>query len=63
VEPRGGFGSNGLYTLSLLNSQDVSSLIVSLYSPEQAAFDFSHADLFQETSRIPRAEKTEFYFL
>jgi pimeloyl-ACP methyl ester carboxylesterase len=42
----GGFGSNGLYTLTLLGSQDVSSLIVSFYPPEQAAFDFGHVDLF-----------------
>jgi hypothetical protein len=42
----GGFGRNGLYTLTLLGSQDVSSLIVSFYPPEQAAFDFGHADLF-----------------
>jgi len=42
----GGFGSNGLYTLTLLGSQDVSSLIVSFYPPDQAAFDFGHADLF-----------------
>jgi pimeloyl-ACP methyl ester carboxylesterase len=42
----GGFGSNGLYTLTFLGSQDVSSLIVSFYPPEQAAFDFGHADLF-----------------
>jgi hypothetical protein len=42
----GGFGPNGLYTLTLLGSQDVSSLIVSFYPPEQAAFDFGHVDLF-----------------
>jgi hypothetical protein len=42
----GGFGPNGLYTLTLLGSQDVSSLIVSFYPPEQAALDFGHADLF-----------------
>jgi hypothetical protein len=42
----GGFGRNGLYTLTLLGSQDVSSLIVSFYPPEQAAFDFGHVDLF-----------------
>jgi pimeloyl-ACP methyl ester carboxylesterase len=42
----GGFGPNGLYTLSFLGSQDVSSFIVSFYPPEQAAFDFGHADLF-----------------
>jgi pimeloyl-ACP methyl ester carboxylesterase len=42
----GGFGRHGLSTLTLLGSQDVSSLIVSFYPPEQAAFDFGHADLF-----------------
>jgi pimeloyl-ACP methyl ester carboxylesterase len=42
----GGFGTNGLYTLTLLGSQDVSNLIVSFYPPYQAAFDFGHADLF-----------------
>ena len=42
----GGFGNNGLYTLTFLGSQDVSNLIVSFYPPEQAAFDFGHADLF-----------------
>jgi pimeloyl-ACP methyl ester carboxylesterase len=43
----GGFGPGGLYTLTFLGSQDVSSLMVSFYPPEQAAFDFGHADLFQ----------------
>jgi hypothetical protein len=42
----GGFGTNGLYTLTFLGSQDVSNLIVSFYPPEQAAFDFGHVDLF-----------------
>jgi hypothetical protein len=42
----GGFGSNGLYSLTFLGSQDVSSLIVSFYPPEHAAFDFGHVDLF-----------------
>jgi hypothetical protein len=42
----GGFASNGLYTLTLLGSQDVSSLIVGFYPPEQAALDFGHVDLF-----------------
>jgi hypothetical protein len=42
----GGFGPNGLYTLTFLGSQDVSSLIVSFYPPDQAALDFGHADLF-----------------
>ena len=46
VEPCGGFGSNGPYTLTLLGSQDVSSLIVSFYPPYQAGLDFGHVDLF-----------------
>ena len=42
----GGFGTNGLYTLTLLGSQDVSSFIVSFYPPYRAGLDFGHADLF-----------------
>ncbi len=42
----GGFGRAGLYSLTLLGSQDVSSHIVSFYPPDQAAFDFGHVDLF-----------------
>jgi hypothetical protein len=42
----GGFGTGGLYTLSLLGSKDVSSTIVSFFPPDEAAFDFGHADLF-----------------
>jgi pimeloyl-ACP methyl ester carboxylesterase len=42
----GGFGSYGLYTLSLLGSTDVSNHIVSFYPPDQQAFDFGHVDLF-----------------
>jgi hypothetical protein len=42
----GGFGSYGLYTLSLLGSTDVSNHIVSLFPPEKAALDFGHVDLF-----------------
>ncbi len=42
----GGFGSYGLYQLSLLGSTDVSNHIVSFYPPDQQAFDFGHVDLF-----------------
>jgi len=42
----GGFGSYGLYTLSLLGSKDVSHHIVSFYPPDQAYKDFAHVDLF-----------------
>ena len=42
----GGFGSYGLYTLSLLGSKDVTHHIVSFYPPPQQAFDFGHVDLF-----------------
>jgi hypothetical protein len=42
----GGFGSYGLYTLSLLGSKDVTNHIVSFYPPEKQAFDFGHVDLF-----------------
>jgi hypothetical protein len=33
-------------TLTMLGSQDESSLIVSFYPPQQAAFGFGHVDLF-----------------
>src|SRR5439155_5769425 len=42
----GGFGSEGLYTLTLLGSKDVSSKIISFYPPNQAAYDFAHVDLW-----------------
>jgi hypothetical protein len=42
----GGFGSLGLYSLTLLGSKDVSSHIVSFYPAARAALDFGHCDLF-----------------
>ncbi len=42
----GGFGRAGLYSLKLLGSKRVSTHIVSFYSPNQAAQDFGHGDLF-----------------
>lgn len=42
----GGFGSYGLYTLSLLGSHDITNHIVSFYPPEKQALDFGHVDLF-----------------
>ena len=42
----GGFGSYGLYTLSLLGSKDVTHHIISFYPPPQQALDFGHVDLF-----------------
>jgi hypothetical protein len=42
----GGFGSYGLYTLSLLGSRHVTNHIVSFYPPEDQALDFGHVDLF-----------------
>ena len=42
----GGFGSYGLYTLSLLGSRDVTNHIVSFYPPQDQALDFGHVDLF-----------------
>ena len=42
----GGLGEQGLYTLSLLGSTDVTSMIVQLFPPEAAAIDFGHVDLW-----------------
>lgn len=42
----GGFGRGGLFTLTLLGSEDVSSKIISFFPPKQAAFDFAHVDPF-----------------
>ena len=46
VGAAGGEGSEGLYTLTLLGSKDIQSFLVSFYSPDQAALDFAHIDLF-----------------
>jgi hypothetical protein len=40
----GGFGTLGLYTLTLLGSEDVQQHIVSFYPPEKAALDYGHDD-------------------
>jgi hypothetical protein len=42
----GGYGSIGLYTLTLLGSTDVTNHIVSFYPADQAWEDFAHVDLF-----------------
>ncbi|MDQ6713475.1 MAG: alpha/beta hydrolase [Candidatus Dormibacteraeota bacterium] len=42
----GGFGRGGLYTLSLLGSENVTSKIVSFVPANQAAVDFAHVDLW-----------------
>lgn len=42
----GGFGSYGLYSVSLLGSSDKSSLIVDLRPPADRLLDFGHADIF-----------------
>lgn len=47
VGAAGGFGATGLHTASLLGSDDVESLIVSLTPPEAVLLDYGHADLFQ----------------
>jgi hypothetical protein len=41
----GGFGTYGLYTLSLLGSRDIQQHIVSLI-PSDRSRDFAHVDLF-----------------
>lgn len=46
VGAAGGFGEYGTYTLTLLGSSDKNSLIIQMYSPEAAALDYGHADLF-----------------
>jgi hypothetical protein len=42
----GGEGKYGLYTLTLLGSDDVSHHIVRFYPPAQYALDYGHYDLF-----------------
>jgi hypothetical protein len=46
----GGIGQFGLYTLGLLGSSDVSSLIVELYPPEAVAIEFGHTDMWSATN-------------
>jgi len=45
VAPRGGFGEAGLYQLSMLGSDEVSTLIISTH-PDDALLDFGHLALF-----------------
>jgi hypothetical protein len=40
----GGFGNLGLYTLTLLGSEDVQHYIVSFYPPDEAVLDYGHDD-------------------
>lgn len=42
----GGFGETGLHTLTLLESNDVTTLIVHLQPSGHEAFDFGHVDLW-----------------
>lgn len=42
----GGFGEFGLYTLTLLGSTDVSSLVINKVPATQRLLDYGHADLF-----------------
>jgi pimeloyl-ACP methyl ester carboxylesterase len=42
----GGAGESGVYTLSLLGSTDVTTLIVDFEQPENRLLDFGHVDLF-----------------
>jgi hypothetical protein len=46
VGAAGGMGNYGLYTLSLLGSEDITNHIVSFYPPDKADYDFGHVDLF-----------------
>ncbi len=46
VGAAGGLGYYSEYTLSLLGSSDVTSLVVALYPPESGIVDFGHIDIF-----------------
>ncbi|HWN40630.1 MAG TPA: hypothetical protein VNW71_00325 [Thermoanaerobaculia bacterium] len=50
VGAAGGFGTFGIYTTTLLGSQDVTSLVVDLQSPANQLAEFGHADLFLATN-------------
>lgn len=50
VGGNGGIGSLGIYTTTLLGSQDVTSLIVDLQPPANQIAEFGHADLFLATN-------------
>jgi hypothetical protein len=42
----GGYGTLGIYSTTLLGSQDVTTHVVQLHPTEERAADFGHADLF-----------------
>lgn len=46
LEPAGGIGSTGRYTLGLLGSNDVQIVTVSLRPPDQITEDFGHIDIW-----------------
>jgi hypothetical protein len=46
VGAAGGFGQQGLHTVSLLGSEDVTTQVVSFYPPEARVLDYGHSDLF-----------------
>lgn len=46
LEPAGGIGSTGRYTLGLFGSTDVEILTISLLPPDQIAEDFGHIDIW-----------------
>jgi hypothetical protein len=46
VGGNGGIGSLGIYTTTLLGSQDVTSLVVDLQPPANQLAEFGHADIF-----------------
>lgn len=45
----GGFGEYGIYTTTLLGSEDVTTRVVDLTPPDQRLSDFGHADIFLGT--------------
>ena len=46
VGAAGGFGNLGIYTTTLLGSQDVTSLVIDLQPPANQLAEFGHADIF-----------------
>jgi len=46
LEPVGGLGESGRYTLGLLGSEDIEIATASLLPPEQVVMDFGHIDLW-----------------
>jgi len=46
LEPAGGIGSTGRYTLGLFGSADVEILTISLLPPDQISEDFGHIDIW-----------------